>query len=69
MVTVWIDVKVPPLGEMTGVAGMMVKTAEATVLGVRLAEVAKALMVSVCETVIAAVYCVELVDGVDPSVV
>ena len=72
IVTVCAEVKVPAAGETVGVAAagaLIVYVAVATALFVYPLAAAMALMVSVEDTVIAAVYIVELVVGVVPSVV
>jgi hypothetical protein len=69
MASVWIEVKVPPLGAKTGTPGVIVKVAAATGLCEKPDAMAIASMASVCETEIGPVYGVELVVGPDPSVV
>ena len=72
MVTVCAEVKVPPLGVITGVAAMgslMVYAAVATALGLSPGERAIALMVSDLETVMGAVHCGEDIVATLPSVV
>jgi hypothetical protein len=69
-VTVWTETKVPPPGEMTGVAiglRLMVNAALATVLSLNPGATAMALRVSDFATVIGSAHTGEEVVGVLPS--